>query len=393
MKIAIAGIGYVGLSLAILMAQNHEVVAIDINEERIKQLNNKKSPIKDNEIEKYLSQKELNLRATSDWREAITGASFVVVSVPTNYEEDKKYFDTSAVEDIIKKVIEVQSNNPEQEITIVVKSTIPVGFIKQMREKYGVKNIFFSPEFLREGKALYDNLYPSRIIIGSDSEGAHQFAGLLLEGAIKKDVPVKYVGEIEAEAIKLFANTFLALRIAFFNEVDTFAEEKGLRAGDIIESICLDPRIGMYYNNPSFGFGGYCLPKDTKQLLINYDGVPQTMISAVIEANKIRKKYIADKIIAKNPKLVGIYRLNMKAGSDNFRESAVQDIINMLKEAKVPVVIYEPTIKEDTFGEYNVENDIEKFKSESEIILANRLDGNLSDVMDKVNTRDLYSEN
>lgn len=386
MKIAVAGTGYVGLSIATLLSQKNEVVALDIIPEKIEMINNRISPIKDKEIEEYLKNEKLNLRATLDYKEAFEGAEFIVISTPTNYDDVQNYFDTSSVEDIIQKVISMNI-----ETTMVVKSTIPVGFIKSMKEKYNIDNIMFSPEFLREGRALYDNLYPSRIIVGEKSQRAEKFANLLKEGAVKEDIIVKYMDSTEAEAVKLFANTYLALRVAYFNELDTYAETKGLNAKDIIEGVCLDPRIGNQYNNPSFGYGGYCLPKDTKQLLANYKDVPQNLIEAIVNANKTRKDFITDEILKAKPKTVGIYRLTMKAGSDNFRSSAIQDIIKNLRANNVNVVIYEPTLNKTEFDGFEVINDIEKFKKMSSIILANRQEDILSDVKDKVYTRDLFS--
>ncbi len=386
MKIAVAGTGYVGLSIATLLSKKNEVVALDIIPEKIEMINNRISPIKDKEIEEYLKNEKLNLRATLDYKEAFEGAEFIVISTPTNYDDVQNYFDTTSVEDIIKKVISMNIDT-----TMVVKSTIPVGFIKSMKEKYNIDNIMFSPEFLREGRALYDNLYPSRIIVGEKSERAEKFAKLLKEGALKEDIIVKYMDSTEAEAVKLFANTYLALRVAYFNELDTYAETKGLNAKDIIEGVCLDPRIGNQYNNPSFGYGGYCLPKDTKQLLANYKDVPQNLIEAIVNANKTRKDFITDEILKAKPETVGIYRLTMKAGSDNFRSSAIQDIIKNLRANNVNVVIYEPTLNKTEFDGFEVINDIQKFKEMSSIILANRQEDILSDVKDKVYTRDLFS--
>ena len=387
MKIAIAGTGYVGLSLATLLSQNNEVIALDIIPEKVEKINNRVSPIKDEYIEKYLKEKELNLKATLDYKEALRDADYVIISTPTNYDEEKNFFDTSSVEDIIKKVISMNDEN----ITMVVKSTIPVGFINNMKAKYNINNIFFSPEFLREGKALYDNLYPSRIIVGEKSERAEKFAKLLVESAEKKDVEILYMNSTEAEAVKLFANTYLALRVAYFNELDTYAITKGLNAKDIIEGVCLDPRIGNQYNNPSFGYGGYCLPKDTKQLLANYANVPQNLIEAIVKANKTRKDFITEEILKIKPKTVGIYRLTMKAGSDNFRSSAIQDIIKNLRANNIKVVIYEPTLEKPEFDGFEVIKDIEKFKEQSTIILANRQDDSLKDVKQKIYTRDLFA--
>ena len=387
MKIAIAGTGYVGLSLATLLSQNNEVYALDVIPEKVEKINNRISPIQDKEIERFFSSKELNLKATLDYKEAFEGAKFVIISTPTNYDEEENYFDTSSVEDIIKKVISMNDDN----ITMVVKSTIPVGFIKSMREKYNISNLFFSPEFLREGQALYDNLNPSRIIVGDKGEAGKEFAKLLLDAAEKKDVPVLYMESTEAEAVKLFANTYLALRVAYFNELDTYADLKGLNTKDIIEGVGLDPRIGTHYNNPSFGYGGYCLPKDTKQLLANYKDVPQNLIEAIVKSNKTRKEFITKEVLDTNPEVIGIYRLTMKSGSDNFRSSAIQDIINNFKEAKKKVIIYEPTLKDDSYNECEVIKSLDDFKNASSIILANRLEDCLTDVKDKVYTRDLFS--
>ena len=386
MKIAVAGTGYVGLSIATLLAQHNEVVALDIIPEKVEMINNKKSPIRDKEIEDFLQNKSLNLRATLDYKDAFEGAEFIVISTPTNYDDEKNHFDTSSVEDIIQKVKSMGIDT-----TMVVKSTIPVGFIKNMKEKYGIDNIMFSPEFLREGKALYDNLYPSRIIVGEKSARAEKFADLLKDGAIKKDVVVKFMESTEAEAVKLFANTYLALRVAYFNELDTYAEIKGLNTQDIIEGVGLDPRIGTHYNNPSFGYGGYCLPKDTKQLLANFDNVPQNLIRAIVRSNRTRKKHITEMIMRRNPEVVGVYRLTMKADSDNFRSSAIQEIIERLKLEGVDVIIYEPTLKAEEFSGCKVVNDFNSFAKESDVILANRFEPILEDVKDKVYTRDLYS--
>lgn len=387
MKIAVAGTGYVGLSLATLLSQNNEVVALDVIPEKVEMINNRISPIQDEYIEKYFKEKKLNLKVTLDYKEAFEGARFVIISTPTNYDEEKNFFDTSSVEDIIQKVISMNDDN----IVMVVKSTIPVGFINNMKEKYNIDNIMFSPEFLREGKALYDNLYPSRIIVGEKSDRAKEFAGLLKSACLKDDVVVKYMNSTEAEAVKLFANTYLALRVAYFNELDTYAELKGLNTEDIIDGVCLDPRIGNHYNNPSFGYGGYCLPKDSKQLKANYKDVPENLISAIVESNKTRKDHIADEIIKKNPKIVGIYRLTMKSGSDNFRASAIQGVMKRIKAKGIEVVVYEPTLKEDNFFNSRVIKDLDEFKNISDVILVNRNDNILDDVKDKIYTRDLFS--
>ena len=386
MKIAVAGTGYVGLSIATLLSQKNEVCALDVIPEKVDMINKRISPIKDEYIEKYFAEKDLNLKATLDYKEAFKDAKFIVISTPTNYDDVLNHFDTSSVEDIIQKV---KSMNIDT--TMVVKSTIPVGFIESMKKKYNIENIMFSPEFLREGKALYDNLYPSRIIVGEKSKRAEEFAELLKEGAIKKDVVVKFMNSTEAEAVKLFANTYLALRVAYFNELDTYAEIKGLNTKDIIEGVGLDPRIGDHYNNPSFGYGGYCLPKDTKQLLANYENVPQNIIRAIVRSNRTRKKHIVEMVMRRNPEIVGVYRLTMKTNSDNFRASAIQEIIERLKDEGVEVIIYEPTLKAETFNGCRVVSDFEEFAEDSDVILANRLDDVLKDVKDKVYTRDLYS--
>ena len=379
MKIAVAGTGYVGLSIATLLSQNNEVVALDIIPEKVEMINKGTSPIKDEYIEDYLKNKNLNLRATLDYKDAFKDAEFIVISTPTNYDDEKNFFDTSSVEDIIQKVISMNI-----ETTMVVKSTIPVGFIEEMKKKYNIDNIMFSPEFLREGRALYDNLYPSRIIVGEKSQRAEKFAELLKEAAIKKDIPIKFMHSTEAEAVKLFANTYLALRVSYFNELDTYAELKGLNTKDIIDGVCLDPRIGDYYNNPSFGYGGYCLPKDTKQLLANYNKVPQNLIEAIVKSNDTRKDHITKMILKKNPKTVGIYRLTMKTNSDNFRASAIQGIIQRLKANNINVIIHEPTLKAEEFDE---------FVNKSDIVLCNRIDDKIKKHSDKIYTRDLFNEN
>lgn len=386
MKIAVAGTGYVGLSLATLLSQSNEVVAVDIINEKVEKINNRISPIQDEYIEKYFAEKELNLKATLNYKAAFDGAEFIIVSTPTNYDSEKNYFDTSSVEDIIKKV---KSMNIKT--TIVVKSTVPVGFIKSIKEKYNINNIMFSPEFLREGKALYDNLYPSRIIVGEKSERAQRFAMLLKENCLKDDVSIKYMDSTEAEAVKLFANTYLALRVAYFNELDTYAELKGLNTKDIIDGVCLDPRIGNHYNNPSFGFGGYCLPKDSKQLKANYKDVPENIISAIVESNRTRKDHIAKMILKRKPRIVGIYRLTMKSGSDNFRASAIQGVMKRIKGEGIEVVVYEPTLKDETFFGSRVIQDLDEFKRISDVIIVNRLDENVEDIREKMYTRDLFA--
>lgn len=387
MKIAIAGTGYVGLSLATLLAQAHEVVALDIIPEKVEQINHRISPITDEYIEKFFREKKLNLRATLDYKDAFEGADFIIISTPTNYDPEQNFFDTSSVDDIIQKAKSLDLSGT----TIVIKSTTPVGYTESVKQKYGLDNIFFSPEFLREGRALYDNLYPSRIIIGAETEPAHIFANLLVKASEKPDVPVLFMNSTEAEAVKLFANTYLALRVAYFNELDTYAESKGLSPKDIIAGVSLDPRIGDYYNNPSFGYGGYCLPKDTKQLLANYKDVPQNLISAIVTANDTRKNFIASEILSKNPKTVGIYRLTMKSGSDNFRSSAIQDIIHKLTANGTRVIIYEPTLDGGEFDGVPVTHDLEDFKQSADIIVANRIEDELQDVKSKVFTRDLFS--
>lgn len=386
MKIAVAGTGYVGLSLATLLSQKNEVVALDIVAEKVKMINDRISPINDKEIEEFFKGKKLNLRATLDYKDAFEGAKFIIISTPTNYDEEKNFFDTSSVEDIIKKVKDL-----DLDTTMVVKSTVPVGFIKEIKEKYQIDNIMFSPEFLREGHALYDNLYPSRIIVGEKSKRAEEFANLLKESCNKKDVIIKYMDSTEAEAVKLFANTYLALRVAYFNELDTYAEMNNLNTKDIIEGVCLDPRIGDHYNNPSFGYGGYCLPKDTKQLLANFKEIPQNMIKAIVESNTTRKKHVADMILKKNPKVVGIYRLIMKSNSDNFRASAIQSVIQYLNDSGVKIVVFEPTIKTDKFEKFDVIHDLDEFKKMSDVIVVNRIDDNINDVKDIVYTRDVFS--
>ncbi len=388
MKIAVAGTGYVGLSLATLLSQKNEVVALDVIPEKVEKINNRISPIQDEYIQKYFKEKKLNLKATLDYKEAFEGAEFVIISTPTNYDEEKNFFDTSSVEDIIEKVISMNDKN----ITMVVKSTIPVGYIEKTKEYYNIDNIFFSPEFLREGKALYDNLYPSRIIVGNKGEKGKEFAKLLKDAALKDDIPELFMNSTEAEAVKLFANTYLALRVAYFNELDTYASVKGLNTKDIIEGVGLDPRIGTQYNNPSFGYGGYCLPKDTKQLLANYKDVPQNLIEAIVKSNKTRKEFIAEEIVKMNPEVVGIYRLTMKSGSDNFRSSAIQDIIKSLKAEGKKIIIYEPTLEKEEFSNCKVVNDLDEFKKESSVIMANRLEDCIKDVKEKVYTRDLFSK-
>lgn len=385
MKIAVAGLGYVGLANAVLLSQHHEVVALDIVQEKVDMLNNKQSPIADQDIEEFLAEKNLDLKATTQPEQAFEESDYIIISTPTNYDPDQNYFDTSSVETVIKQVLSI---NPQA--MMVIKSTVPVGYTNEARKRFNTENIIFSPEFLREGQALYDNLYPSRIVVGEQSERAQTFANLLAEGAIKEDIPQIFTDATEAEAIKLFANSYLAMRVSFFNELDTYAELNGLDTKQIIEGMGHDPRIGSHYNNPSFGYGGYCLPKDTKQLAANFKDIPNELINAIVDSNTTRKKHIAKRILNYEPKVVGIYRLTMKTGSDNFRQSAIQDVINHLLEENIKIVIYEPVIEDDTFEGLDVMDELEQFKEVSDVIIANRLDDEMNQVRDKVYTRDIF---
>lgn len=387
-KITVVGLGYVGMSMACLLSQNNKVIALDLDQDKVDKVNKRISPIRDEEIDRFFKEKNLDLRATSDSNEALKDADYVVLATPTDYDVDRDYFDTSSLDGLVKKTLEINT-----EASIVIKSTIPIGYVNQLREKLSSDRIFFSPEFLREGQALYDNLYPSRIIVGEKTQEAKTFAQLLLEGAKKKDVPVLFVGTREAESIKLFSNSYLAMRVAFFNEVDSFAEVKGLASQEIIEGMGLDDRIGSHYNNPSFGYGGYCLPKDTRQLLANFKGVPQEMITALVEANATRKRHVADQILSRKPQTVGIYKLAMKAGSDNFRSAAILDVINHIREEGVDLIIYEPSYDKDTLDGIKIEKSLEDFKEKSDVIVTNRLESDLEDVLDKVYSRDIFREN